>query len=413
MVQPTGPSGVQPKKWLTPGVCTTATSTPTDAAVAASTLGLVPPASTVCPSWVPISEASATVLARRWVPVHRAIVQPAVAPSVVAAARSPISRVMVTPSEESGPSRSRWSALSSAGGRTAMASAGARSVSRLTSRNCRPPRADRPVAAALSTLNAISPRLPPTRMLSACRTDDHMARPSTSVAMIVSSRSSVTTRSAAARAAGVPRWPSAMPTSASRIAGASLAPSPVIATVRSWRCNAWMIRTLWAGVHRATTSVAIRRSASAASSSRSRSVAVTTRWPPSSGLIVAAIASAVAGWSPVIMTVCTPAARIRATAGRALSRTPSASVRKPTKTSPFTCSSLTCSVDTRHSATARIRCPAPARPASMACTSSRPASSSGRSPSAVRRDAQRGSTDSGAPFTLSSSPPVPRPTVAL
>ena len=74
--------------------------------------------------------------------------------------------------------------------------------------------------------------------------------------MIVSIRSSVTTRSAAARAAGVPRWPRAMPTSASRIAGASLAPSPVIATVRPHFCNAWMIRTLWAGVHRATTSVA-------------------------------------------------------------------------------------------------------------------------------------------------------------
>lgn len=238
MLQPTGPSGVQPKNWLTPGVCTTKTSAPTDAAVEASTAGLVPPASTVCPSWVPISEASATVPARRCRPVYRASVQPTVAPSVVDAARSAISRLRVAPSEVSGPSRSRWSAWSEPGGRTAMASAGARSVSRLTRSSCRPVSAERPVLAALSTLNAISPRLPPTRMLSACRTDDHMARPSTRVAMIVSSRSSVTTRSAAARAAGVPRWPRAMPTSASRIAGASLAPSPVIATVRPHFCNA-------------------------------------------------------------------------------------------------------------------------------------------------------------------------------
>ena len=43
--QAAGPSGVQPKNWLTPGVCTTATSTPSDAAVDASTAGLVPPAS--------------------------------------------------------------------------------------------------------------------------------------------------------------------------------------------------------------------------------------------------------------------------------------------------------------------------------------------------------------------------------
>jgi hypothetical protein len=69
IVQPTGPSGVQPKNWLSPGVCTTATSMPADAAVEASTAGLVPPVSTVCPSWVPTSETSATVPARLRRPV--------------------------------------------------------------------------------------------------------------------------------------------------------------------------------------------------------------------------------------------------------------------------------------------------------------------------------------------------------
>ena len=69
MVQPTGPSGVHPKNWLTPGVCTTAASTPNDTAVEASTVGLVPPASTVCPSCVPTRETRATVPARRRRPV--------------------------------------------------------------------------------------------------------------------------------------------------------------------------------------------------------------------------------------------------------------------------------------------------------------------------------------------------------
>ncbi len=102
----------------------------------------------------------------------------------------------------------------------------------LTRSSCRAVSGERPVGTVPSTVNAVSPRLPPSSTPSADRTDIHMARPSTRAAMIVSNRSSVTTRSAAARAAGVPRPPRAIPTSASRIAGASLAPSPVIATVR-------------------------------------------------------------------------------------------------------------------------------------------------------------------------------------
>jgi hypothetical protein len=136
--------------------------------------------------------------------------------------------------------------------------------------------------------------------------------------MMVSSRSSVTTRSAAARAA-VPSGSSDADVGQPDRRRA-VGPSEIIATVRPCFCSAWMIRTLCVGVQRATTSVLISRWASASSSSWSRSAAVTTRWPASSVLMIDAIASAVAGWSPVIMMVFTPAWRIRCTAGAALSR---------------------------------------------------------------------------------------------
>ena len=70
-----------------------------------------------------------------------------------------------------------------------------------------------PVMAEASTLKVTSPRLPPMRMASAARTEAHIARPSIRADTIVSRRSSLTTRSAAAVAAGVPRRPRAIPTS--------------------------------------------------------------------------------------------------------------------------------------------------------------------------------------------------------
>jgi hypothetical protein len=56
-----------------------------------------------------------------------------------------------------------------------------------------------------TTVNGISPTLPPIRRPTASRTEDHIARPSRIASMIVSTRSSVTTSSAASRAAGVER----------------------------------------------------------------------------------------------------------------------------------------------------------------------------------------------------------------
>ena len=112
-------------------------------------------------------------------------------------------------------------------------------------------------------MNPSSPRLPPTRIATASRTESHIARPSAIASTMVSMRSSTTMTSASARAAAVPRPPSAMPASASRIAAASLAPSPVIATVRPARWYASTMRTLWSGATRANTETLGRRASGA------------------------------------------------------------------------------------------------------------------------------------------------------
>ena len=95
---------MHPKKWLSPGVWTIPTSTPADTRVDVNTTGLVPPMTAVCPSWVPTKAASATVLARREVPVGRASSQAPVAPAAVVAARRAIWVARAPPSEASGPS---------------------------------------------------------------------------------------------------------------------------------------------------------------------------------------------------------------------------------------------------------------------------------------------------------------------
>ena len=96
--------------------------------------------------------------------------------------------------------------------------------------------------------------------------------------------SSASTMSDASRVTSVPLRPIAMPMCASRSAGASLTPSPVIATTAPRAFQSRTMRSLSSGVARAWTR-------SAASSPR--------RTMPSSR----AIAAAVTAWSPVIMTV--------------------------------------------------------------------------------------------------------------
>ena len=175
-VHATGPIGVQPKKWLTPGVSMTATSTAADATLVPITSGLCQPVSSVCASWVPTSAASPIVLARRLRPVYRPIVHASSAPSVVAPPRTAIARASVESNRVGTPVAASSSRL----GATATARAGNMSVNMLTSSICRTPIGARPPSAVPRTMNATSPALPPTRIDTASRTCRHSVRPSSS-----------------------------------------------------------------------------------------------------------------------------------------------------------------------------------------------------------------------------------------
>ena len=122
--------------------------------------------------------------------------------------------------------------------------------------------------------------------------------------------------SAACLATSVPRTPIATPTSAARSAGASLTPSPVIATTWPARCHAVMMPSFSAGSVRAYTGRSSASGAVGASPARVTPVR-------------AATAAAVLGWSPVIMMGRMPAARAASTAARASGRTGSASATRP------------------------------------------------------------------------------------
>ena len=71
-----------------------------------------------------------------------------------------------------------------------------------------------------------------------------IARPSSTAATIDAKLSSASTMSAASLDTSVPVMPMATPMSAVRRAGASLTPSPVIATMLPRRCSAVTIRSL-------------------------------------------------------------------------------------------------------------------------------------------------------------------------
>src|ERR1700742_2370663 len=87
-VQATGPSGVQPKKWLTPGVWTMATNTAELPSAVATTSGLCRRVSSVCASCVVTRAVNPIVEVRLSVPgVQRPMAQAAVAPAAVTAPR--------------------------------------------------------------------------------------------------------------------------------------------------------------------------------------------------------------------------------------------------------------------------------------------------------------------------------------
>jgi hypothetical protein len=78
-----------------------------------------------------------------------------------------------------------------------------------------------------------------------------IARPSSTAATMEAKLSSARIMSATAFATSVPVIPIAMPMSADFRAGASLTPSPVMATTAPWRCSAFTIRSLRSGLTRA------------------------------------------------------------------------------------------------------------------------------------------------------------------
>ena len=80
---------------------------------------------------------------------------------------------------------------------------------------------------------------------------EKIERPSSTAATMVAKLSSASTMSAACLETSVPVMPMAMPISAVFSAGASLTPSPVIATIAPRRCSACTIRNLCSGLTRA------------------------------------------------------------------------------------------------------------------------------------------------------------------
>ncbi len=120
-------------------------------------------------------------------------------------------------------------------GSRASATAGSPSVTRLTV-NTWTTLIGTPIpASTVIAKSTTSPRLAESKNATNLRTLSPIRRPSSIAATIVAKSSSVSTISAASRAASVPEQPIAMPTSARRSAGVSLTPSPVTATTSPLR----------------------------------------------------------------------------------------------------------------------------------------------------------------------------------
>ena len=148
----------------------------------------------------------------------------------------------------------------------------------------------------------------------------YILRPSRTDDTIVAKLSSASTTSAASFATSVPVIPIATPILASFSAGASLTPSPVIATTLPLCWKALTMRTLCSGATRAKTEILPTISCSFSSERSSTSVPVSTA---SCSCIIPnsrAMADAVILWSPVIITGLIPALRHWATATFASSR---------------------------------------------------------------------------------------------
>ncbi len=223
-----------------------------------------------------------------------------------------------------------------------------------------------------------------------------MVRPSRTARTMVAKLSSVRTMLAASFATSVPE-PIATPMSALRRAGASLTPSPVIATTCRRACSAVTIRSLCSGATRANTAMFGSAEASVASSIRSSSAPVTAS--PSRPR-ARAIAAAVARWSPVIIFTEIPALLQSSMASRASARGGSIIPTRPTNVRSVTSLVSSCfgsksAARRSRVATARTRSPPAARRSFSFLTPCREPSSRGRAPSARENGAASFQQDPG------------------
>ena len=167
---------------------------------------------------------------------------------------------------------------------------------------------------------------------------ENVARPWKTAVRMVAKSSSSSTRSDASRATSVPLRPMAMPMSASCSAGPSLTPSPVMATTWPLACSARAIRSLSSGDTRAITAPSRSTIAPRTWSSSGRSVPTSTGESSRSSPISAAMARAVAGWSPVTMATAIPAWRQASSEARTSGRGGSSMPSRATRVRPSSAS---------------------------------------------------------------------------
>ena len=233
----------------------------------------------------------------------------------------------------------------------------------------------------------------------------YTTRPSCTAATMEAKLSSASTTCEASLAASVPFCPMAMPTSACLSEGASFTPSPVMATTAPWLCSARTTRSLCSGLVRANTSVR------AASAGRAWSGVASTSAPvATTGCAArpswAAMAAAVAAWSPVIICTRMPALWQSATAAMASGRGGSMKPIRPAKLRP--CSSAAPSRAGRAGRRAKAKPSTRSPSAAMSSTrAAHTASSTGSRavPSVPWALVHMASTCSGAPLTAISAPP--------
>ena len=163
--------------------------------------------------------------------------------------------------------------------------------------------------------------------------------PSETASTIVEKLSSVRIISAAPFATSVPVIPIAQPISAALSAGASLTPSPVIATTADAERKAFTIRTLCSGETLAKTEYEKMFLVKSSSEILSSSTPVIALSFPEKMPKSFAIAFAVAIWSPVIITGLIPAVLHLATACFASGRGGSIIPISAVKIKPFSASS--------------------------------------------------------------------------